>query len=461
MQAWESFLQRQEQELGVDTVRRWLRSLQILRFDACNLYLQAADSFQILWFEEHIRAKAHRQLFNNSQKRIKVHLSVPGNTATAPSPPQPIPQPASFALSFNTIDPSCTLSSFVTTSENLLTYKLLCQVLGEEHDPDRKTPHKLGYFNPIYLYGGKGSGKTHLLMACANALKNQGFKALYVRSETFTEHVVAAIRAGEMKVFRDVYRTHDVLIIDDIHHLSRKGATQEELFHTFNTLHIEGRQILLSANCTPNELKAIEPRLISRFEWGIVLPLPQPTRSDLERILHAKTAAMHFPLSSKGEEFLLNHFSSTPKALMRALDALVLRYNLQPQMPSQNLLSAPMIKHMLADLLTEEEKSAITAPKIIQVTSEAFGLCCDDLKGKDKTRNCVLARQLAMYLCRHQLKLSLTEIGSAFAKHHTTVLASIRLVETALSKEDKALSKEDKELFSQLSAITKQLQEQS
>ena len=154
---------------------------------------------------------------------------------------------------------------------NTIVYRLFCELTGYNPIAEKyeQPVVALGAFNPIYLWGGSGSGKTHLLMALTHAFKQRGLNALYARAETFTEHVVAAIRSSEMQSFRKAYRHVDVLLIDDVHVFARKDATQEEFFHTFNTLHTSGRQIILTSKCAPSLLQEIEPRLISRFEWGI------------------------------------------------------------------------------------------------------------------------------------------------------------------------------------------------
>ena len=329
MQAWEHFLSQLETELGKDTVQKWLRSLKVLRFDACNLYLEAKDSFQALWFDEHIKSRTQTSLYNGNHKQIKVHLSL------ANSPAKPAKKGAStktvketglapFQLTFDELDPLCLFEHYVVNEENQLTFQLLNEIAGISH----KSKITFETFNPIFLYGTAGSGKTHLMMSLAQAFRNKGRKVLFVRAETFTDHVVTAIRAGAMSTFRQAYRNTDVLIVDDIHVFSRKGATQEEFFHTFNTLHLEGKQIILSAHSAPQELQLIEPRLISRFEWGIVLPLKPMKETDLKALLKAKGEALHAPLPPKVAEFLVETFTSNPKALIKAYEALVLRMHL-------------------------------------------------------------------------------------------------------------------------------------
>jgi len=306
MKAWENFLGLQEAELGVETVDKWLRPLKLLHFDAGNLYLEAKDSFHALWFEEHIRHKLQTKLLNNNNRRIRLHLSVANQKKAARTTTtrrrsreaKPTPKPVStFSLSFDELDPHCTFANLVVNESNQLAYKLLCEIT--KYDPNTgqvnaNAEPSVPAFNPIYLYGGSGTGKTHLLMATAHCLRSQGIRAIYSRTESFTEHVVSAIRAGEMQAFRQAYRNIDVLLIEDVHIFSRKGATQEELFHTFNTLHVAGKQIILSAYCPPQELQLIEPRLVSRFEWGVVLPLAASDPDSVKTIVEKKSGGAQF-----------------------------------------------------------------------------------------------------------------------------------------------------------------------
>jgi chromosomal replication initiator protein len=458
MQAWENFLTALESDLGAEVVTRWLKPLRIVRFDAGNLYLEAQDQFQALWFEEHVRRRATKEFVNNNQRRIKIHLTIAdanNKTNVARSKTRkPIQNEKSFGshaftIQFDQLDPNSTFLNFVPSESNEVAYKLLLETCGIEPQQDRPTN---ALFNPIYLYGGKGTGKTHLLMSAADVLRKKGLNVIYSRAETFTEHVVNAIRAGEMSAFRQSYRNIDVLIIDDVHLFSRKGATQEELFHTFNTLHIAGKQIILSASCSPQELQLIEPRLVSRFEWGIVLMLEQLSKEHLEKMIHKKSESMRFPLNHKVVTFLTESFKS-PKSLTRALEALVLRSHMNnpAQTFSSTSLTVAIAKHYLTDLLIEEEKQAITPQRIIQAVSESFGIRTDDFLGKSQNRESVLPRQLAMYLCRNNLKLPYMKIGDLFQRDHSTVMSSVKQIE-------KSVESGDQDILGYVSSISRKLQ---
>lgn len=451
MRAWEEFLITLEKELGIETVTKWLRPLKIIRFDACNLYLEAEDSFKATWFEEHIRHKAKTSLLNNNNKPIKIHLGLENRKNEEIKSKKKEVQPLStFSLSFDEIDEKCRFDNFVTSQSNLLAFKLLCESCGL--DPKnlqriKKSPSPLS-FNPIYLFGRKGTGKSHLLMAVARNLKEAGQKVIYARAETFTEHVVNAIRAGEMQTFRKMYRNIDALLIDDIEVFSRKGATQEELFHTFNTLHVEGKQIILSASSTPQELKFIEPRLSSRFEWGIVIPLQSLGNEEMKEVLIKRAAHLNFSLPQEVQEFLLETFASNTKSLIRALEALVLRTHLNH---ATSTITAMGAKNLLSDLILEEEKSVLTPGKIIRTVAEYYGIRIDDILSKSQSRESSLPRQIAMHLCRSSLNLPFMKIGDIFARDHSTVMSSVKHIQ-------KALEEKNQEIMGSLSTILKRLE---
>lgn len=418
MKAWEIFLKEQEKELGEGTVKKWLRSLRVIRFDAQNLYLEAKDSFQSLWFEEHIRKKLDKSFVNNNFRKIKVHLSI-GNAfeaaqlSTRKKTQQEAPPP--FSLTFDTLNPHCTFDRFYVSEDN----RVNLQILREKNG-----------FNPLYLCGPTGTGKTHLLMALAAQYLQEGLTVHYVRCETFTEHVVSAIRASQMALFRAAYRNMDVLILDNVHELAHKGATQEELFHTFNTLHLAGKQIILASSKSPSDLQYIEPRLVSRFEWGLMLPLAKATEQDRIPILDMKCQALRFPLHPKVKSFLAETFKSDTKALIQALEALILRTHTNHEakgIPSTSL-TLPLIKHVLADLIQQEEAVKLTSEKIIHAVAEHYQINPHDLLGTSQAREVSFPRQMAMYLCRQELKLPYKKIGDLFTRDHSTVMSSVKLI---------------------------------
>lgn len=455
MKAWEDFLRRQEELLGKPIIEKWLRPLRVAHFDSANLYLEASDSFLVIWFEEHIRPILKKQLLNNNFRPIKVHLTV----AQESSPVNPInlkgkekkPTPQRLTLSPDPLIPTAIMERFIAGPSNSVVFQFFCELTGFNSATQTYTTPTLplGSFNPIYLWGGAGTGKTHLLMALAHAFKQRGLVPLYTRVETFTEHVVSAIRASEMQTFRNAYRHVDVLLMDDVHLFSRKMATQEEFFHTFNALHMVGKQIILTANCPPAQLKEIEPRLVSRFEWGINLHFEKVHSLELAAILKEKCDAFHFSLSSEAQEFLLKKFSSNA-SLTRALEALVLRCHLDENRQQSDHLQPASIERMIADLIAQESSTALNEEKILLNVCSHFEVEMEQLLGKSQIQEHSFPRQIAMFLCRNELKMPFAKIGRLFGRDHSTVMTSTKQIQ-------KGMEEGIHEIRSHLAEITKKI----
>lgn len=444
MQAWDVFLKKQDSRLGEQTVDKWLRSLKVVHFDSANLYLEANEAFQITWFEEHIRPLLKKELINNNYRPIKVHLNLSTISSNPSSPPSKKEKgKAPFLCTPDKIDATATLHTFVPGNKNLVFFRLLCELAGFDSTSQNFVSPSLalGTFNPVFIWGAPGSGKTHLLMALSHAFKKRGLNVLYARTETFTEHVVSAIRNSEMQMFRKTYRHPDVLLFDDVHLLARKDATQEEFFHTFNTLHSSGRQIILTSQQPSSHLTDIEPRLISRFEWGISVSLEKLESQELETIIERRCEHLHFPLSQEVRTFLINCFPHS-HGVHRALEALILRIHLQNSAVYQRqpaTIDVETAALLLKDLIEKEQERAITPHKIIEIVSAYYGMRNEDILGKSQAQECVAPRQLAMYLCRNVLKLPFAAIGRIFSRDHSTVMTSVKHIQQQLDKQDKAV----------------------
>jgi chromosomal replication initiator protein len=465
MQAWESFLVEQEKELGKETASRWLKTLRVVDFDACNLYLEAQDSFQLSWFEEHLRQKIKTSLRNSNGHKIKVHVKTRGDAQTekrglkrAKDPQKEKVYRPTLNLSQDDLDPQSTLAEFQVASANEILFKFLCELTG--FDPNSSTLQKpqIGLANPIFIHGASGVGKSHLLMGVANLLQKQNLTTFYIRAETFTQHVVAAIKNGAMQEFRKAYRHVDVLIIDDIHVFSNKGATQEEFFHTFNTLHGAGKQIILSANSPPQLLQAVEPRLVSRFEWGIMLRLERLNEEETKTWLNKRLELLDLPLLDESIDFLMKTFQGQVKPLQRALHAITLRSHLsnssRKRAAEVAALDQKALESLISDLIEEEKKKGINPEKIIRATADYYGMRVDDLLGKSRAQECATPRQMAIYLCRLQLRLPFLKIGEIFSRDHSTIMTSVKQVEKKIHEQDKESCSAKLEILRRLAAET-------
>ena len=414
MQAWIEYLKDLEAELGANPVKQWLRPLKVDRFDACNLYLQAQDFFQVKWFEEHIRKRARSEFLNNNSKAIRIHISLEN---FHPLTKKKKETATDFYLRQDKLDPNALLESFFVSEKNRVIFKFFNELIN--------TCPMDTVLNPIFLSGPHGSGKSHLLMACVEKLRKKKINVFFVKARTFANHVVEAIRFGNMNRFRKAYRSMDILVIDDVHLFSKKTATQEEFFHTFNTLHTATKLMIFSATTSPQKLNDIEPRLISRFEWGLSLYLEKPSQDTLRDILQSKAKLLSLSLKEQEIEFLLNTFQSSPKALYQALEALALRSHL-----------STCLKIILKDLIEAEQKRSIDSDKIIRTVAEHYGMKPSDLLGKSQSKDCTLPRQMAMYFCRQILKLPYMKIGQVFSRDHSTVMTSTRQIEKLMDKKE-------------------------
>ena len=426
MKPWELFLTQLDKDLGKTTVDRWLRTLRVARFDAGNLYLEAKDSFQQLWFQEHILEKAKKNLSWNG-RQIKIHFLGDARKKKKVKVKETAPL-ADFSP--DRIDEKITFDNFICEKGNEIPLKLLRAL-------------DFSSFNPVLIYGPSGSGKTHLLKATASALLSKGRVVHYVSAETFTQHVVRAIRSGMMQTFRKEYRFVDVLIVDGIDIFSGKAATQEEFFHTFNTLHTQEKSIILSSTAAPNQLKNIEERLISRFEWGITLPLIPLT--DLSTLVKKKLETAPIVMQPAQIDFLLQTFSS-PTLLVESLETLIYHCQLRDKASVERT----SLLHILKDLIAKQKLRRTTPQKILIYVANYFDKTEQDIVGKEQAKEYVRPRQIAMYLIRKRLALSYTKIGETFNRDHSTVMTSIRNVEKSLETQLSPIANAVKSITHQL-----------
>lgn len=428
MQAWNDFLKLLESDFGEETVSKWLRTLKILKFDATNLYLQAEDQFQALWFEEHVRIKASKSFLNNNQSPIKIHLQVLKENSTQLSsvpfgkesliyPSDPTRKEALF-------------EHYIPSDENKMAFDVLSHLCLPSENPSKVAP---GDFNPILIYGPKESGKTHLLMAAQLSMQKLGLRSRYVRADTFTDHVIRAIRNGNMIEFRKIYRNLDVLIVDDLEILSGKAATQEEFFHTYNTLHTEGKQIILSSSVSPKFFVDIEPRLISRFEWGLTIPIKPLTEKGLISLVDHQLKKYIFSFDDTTKSWLASNFTK-PSHLLKALDIIKFRSQLASK-KHRYILPLETVHGYLKDYLFDFQQIKASPHRILEELAINYKVKVDDLLGKSQAREHTIPRQIAMYICRLFLKMPYTKIGVFFSRDHSTVIASVRHVELSIKND--------------------------
>jgi chromosomal replication initiator protein len=282
-------------------------------------------------------------------------------------------------------------------------------------------------YNPLFLYGGVGMGKTHLMQAIGHEIKRlyPPLGLRYITSEAFTNEMINSLRYDKMSGFRDKFRSLDVLLIDDVQFLAQKERTQEEFFHTFNALHEAQKQIVVASDRPPRELAEVEDRLRSRFEWGLIADIQPPDLETKVAILQKKAENDHTVLPTDVALFIASNIRSNVRELEGALIRLTAKASLDGTNPVTVRYAQEVLKNMI-----EAQVRKVTIESIQKAVAEQFGLRAQEIKAKNNSRAIVFPRQIAMYLAKHMTDSSLPEIGRQFGgKHHTTVLHSVGKIE--------------------------------
>ena len=341
---------------------------------------------------------------------------------TAYTSPAPLAVPDSAPTPEPALDPALnskyTFESFVVGSCNQFAHAASLAVA--------QAPGKT--YNPLYLYGGVGLGKTHLMHACGHAIKqrNPHLTLLYLSSERFMNELINAIRFDKTPSFREKYRSVDVLLIDDIQFMAGKERTQEEFFHTFNALYEQQKQIVISSDCPPREIPTLEERLHSRFEWGLIADLEPPDLETKVAILKRKAETMGVAIPDEVALFIANRVKNNVRELEGSLIRLLAISSLRGSVINEDLA-----RDAIRNIASDEEHGVVTIPQIQKAVAAAYKLSVDQLVSKNNSRQFSFPRQIAMYLCKRLTSRSYPEIGRAFGgKHHTTVIHSFEKIQS-------------------------------
>ena len=359
-----------------------------------------------------------------------------GLSAPAPISSAPVTQARFDWDGAAQLNPRYTFDAFVIGNGNQFAHAA-CQAVAER-------PSKA--YNPLFLYGGVGMGKTHLMQAIGHEIKKRGPQAsiCYVSSEKFTNEMINSLRYDKMTSFRDKFRNVDVLLVDDIQFLAQKERTQEEFFHTFNALHESMKQIVIASDRPPKELAEIEDRLRSRFEWGLIADIQPPDLETKVAILQKKAEQEKVTLPTDVALYIASNIRSNVRELEGALIRLVAHSSL-----IGTSITLPYAQQVLKNFIDSQARK-VTIEAIQKATAEQFGLRLVEIKAKNNSRAIVYPRQIAMYLAKHLTEASLPEIGRQFGgKHHTTVLHSVEKIDEA--------RKTDKDLNRLINKLTEQL----
>lgn len=419
---WPAILGELEVMVSKANYETWLRNAKLHTIDEHEAAICVPNVFIRGWVETH-----YRDLFLKAlQKHIPTITSVsffiagsqPGVTATYPTESQndsvtvvPVSEEAPQATPTpTTVVTNQTFASFVEGNNNRLAATVSRAIA--------KSPGTL--YNPLFIYGGVGLGKTHLMHAIANEVirDDEKKRILYVSCEKFTNDYISAISSRKTERFKQTYRTVDVLLVDDIQFLANKEGSQEEFFNTFNTLHQSNRQIVIAADRIPNAIPGLEERLTSRFGWGMVVDIQPPNLETRIAILKNKCNEKNVQFPQDAVEYIASQVHSNIRELEGALNRVVI-YCQMSHVP----FSLEATRSALSGLITPTHRKPYTVDTILSLIAEHFGLNVADLIGKKRTREMVYPRHITMYLLREELNLSFPEIGRELGgKDHTTIM---------------------------------------
>jgi len=418
---WNQILSALGERLPATTLESWLRPCRLTTLDGDHLHIAAPNTYTRDWvLQNHasaLTAAARAVIGGNPQLTLDVDPDI-ARLPPAPSVPE---ESISLASGLST---RYTFDSFVVGNSNQFA-QAACQAVAE-------LPSKA--YNPLFIYGGVGLGKTHLLHAIGHQIAHlyPSLRLLYLSTERFTNELINAIRYDRTAEFRAKYRTIDLLLIDDIQFISGKERTQEEFFHTFNDLYETRRQIVVSSDSAPKEIPEIEERLRSRFEWGLIADIQPPDFETRVAILKKKAEVERVRLPDDVAYLIASRIKANIREIEGSLTRMIAFCSL-----SGREMSVDLAHEVLTDLWGEEER-IITIDHIQRRAADFFGLKISDMRAKGRTKAVAFPRQIAMYLARQLTHASLAEVGRAFGgKDHTTVLHAVEKVQGLLHEDPK------------------------
>ncbi len=410
---WTEVLKHLEKKLSKPSFETWLQGTTPITMYDSTIIVGVPNDFTKEWLENRYSLLIREILKQMTSEDYEVNFVVPQDNPINIQQPKKkfsVQEKNNDDLISTQLNPKYTFETFVIGNSNRFAHAASLAVA--------EAPAKA--YNPLFIYGGVGLGKTHLMNAIGHYVLDQNTqgKVVYISTEKFTNEFINAIRDNKTVEFRNRYRTVDVLLIDDIQFLAGKEQTQEEFFHTFNTLHENNKQIIISSDRPPKEIPTLEDRLRSRFEWGLITDIQSPDLETREAILRKKADLEKLDIPNSVFVFIANKVATNIRELEGALTR-VIAYS---SMTGQEI-SVELAQQALKDILPEAKSDIITIEKIQQVVSEHFQLKLDDFKAKKRTRAVAHPRQIAMYLCRELTDNSLPKIGESFGgRDHTTVL---------------------------------------
>src|SRR6266550_3164351 len=432
---WEEIAGNIRPHVSNDAFNRWFSEIELVQTDECMLTFQVPNTIHQLWIESNYLPLVQSATLAVLAGPREIKFRVADQDKVKALVPDPEPKseelPAARTsekeaegAAVHGMNPRNTFDTFVVGSNNQFAHAAGLAVA--------QSPAKT--YNPLFIYGGVGLGKTHLMQAIGQHVtdRKKNFKVMYLSSERFTNEFIDAIQHNTLVKFRKRYRQADLLLIDDIHFLAGKERSQEEFFHTFNTLFDGRKQIVLYSDRPASEIANLEHRLVSRFEWGLTAELQPPDIETRMAILRKKAHGMQIRLRDEVFQFLASRIRTNVRRLEGALMRVASFASL-----SGKELTQEVVEHLLKDILQEEGRHSITIEQIQRRVAEQFDVRVADMTSKRRPASIAFPRQVAMYLARELTKASLNEIGEAFGgRDHGTVLHACKLVKRRMTEQD-------------------------
>lgn len=419
--------------LNEDTFSRWIDILKPISLEADVLTVGVENDFHQMWImENYLPLIKQAMKLAAPETAIQLNFCIQSSEFAEPAKPQAVkpagkarkakPLPTSKSHAIGTMNSRFTFDDFVIGPSNSFAH---AAALAVAQAPGRA-------YNPLFIYGQTGLGKTHLIQAVGNrVLETPGMTVAYISSEALLNEYVDALQNRSIVDFRTKYRNVDVMLIDDIHFLAGKERLQEEFFHTFNALFESRKQIIMTSDRPASEIAGLEKRLVSRFEWGLVTELECPDFETRLAILRYKQAHVAKPLPDELQTFIAENVQSN----VRALEGAMLRAISYSSLTSEPL-TLDSLRYLLRDLLDKERQEDLNFDDIQKAVAEFFDVRVTDLSSKRRPRSVAMPRQVAMYLCRRLTRSSLPEIADSFGKTHGTVLHACRCIHSRMSVDD-------------------------
>ena len=442
LELWSKALETLQKEFDAQLFDRWLKPIRIKELQDNEVVLTVRDEFFKTWVMDHYQDKIYsalKNLLHNPDITIRFEIQDEAIAKNQPepemvSPQRSAPAPASNNPFFQTevvLNNKYTFESFVVGPSNRFAHAASMAVA--------ESPAKS--YNPLFIYGPVGLGKTHLMQAIGQEVlrRSPSTKVLYITSEKFTNQLINAIKTGTTVKFREKYRSVDCLLIDDIHFIAGKEATMEEFFHTFNTLYDSHKQIVVSSDKPPKDINNLEERLVSRFEWGLVTDIQPPDFETRTAILRKKAERENLHIPDSVTFFIADKIKSNIRELEGALIRVVAYSKLVGKEVDETVA-----QDVLKDLIVENQKK-ITVDLIQRKVAEYFEIRPSDMTAKRRSKSVAYPRHIAMYLSREMTGLSLPELGEHFGgRDHTTVLHACTKVKKDIKKDQKSKTLIDK-----------------